>query len=121
MRLVRFTYMGEAWTVYLVPESELSSITDNEEDAALVKASDREIFFSDSHVDIQTVRHELWHMAYHYRYMHDAGLTAEQIEEVSCTQFGHEGAILVRLADKLHAALNRLRTMVTDSEININE
>lgn len=119
MRLVRFNYMGEAWTVYLVPDSELHSITDNEEDAALVKASDKEIFFSDSHVNIQTVRHELWHMAYHYRYMHDAELTAEQVEEVSCTQFGHEGPTLVELSAKVYLALDRLKTMMTDSEIKI--
>ena len=115
MKYVSFSYKGDKWNCYLVPEKEADDFFEDDNTAAEVQFDKREIYINDFFINSEIVMHELFHMAVGYQYVKDSELTFHQSEELFCNLFAQEGIQLVELSKKLNEQLKKLKEHPEDT------
>jgi hypothetical protein len=96
---------GNDWTVYLTGPEDYAKIN-GEDSAAMTWTTQRQIYFRTDEINIDVVRHELFHAYFAESHIESANLTAIQAEEVGCSIFGEYGETIVKQARELKKELS---------------
>lgn len=120
MKIVKYTFKGDDWKAYLVPHDEVEEFL-GPNTLAEVQWDKKEIYFDDSELTKEIVKHELIHMSIGYQYVHDSGLNFHQSEELFCNIFAFEGDILLSLSSEIYNSLILLKNSDTLEEVTIGE
>ncbi len=126
MKIVRFSYRGDAWVSYLIPKDEMTEFIDEgtDETAAFIDSSKSEIYFNDDvqYFKLSTILHELLHMARSYQYLDSMSVDFDNAEEFFCELFAEEGETLIELGKNILKAFNKLqKNNIDDDEIVLKE
>lgn len=117
MKLVRFKWKGDDWNAYLIDKDEMGEFVEDEigqETAAEVQWDKKEVYFNDVDLDIQTVRHEVVHIATGYHYLENVDPNFHQAEEFFCDLFAYDGESMLKLSKDLYKKLSELKLSKDD-------
>ena len=117
MKLVRFKYRGDDWNAYLIDKDEMGEFVEDkadEETAAQVEWDKKEMYFNDVDLNIETVRHEIIHVATGYHYLENVDPSWHQAEEFFADLFGYDGEALLKLSRDLYKKLEELKKSKDD-------
>lgn len=122
MKVARFKYMGDTWTVYVTDPDEVAQLADSPDCPAFVEPDDKQIYFANTYeLNAANIRHELWHVSFHYRYLDSTtNMSVSDVEEVSAETFAHEGEKLVELANILEKKLKELVESKSEEDMEID-
>jgi hypothetical protein len=114
--------MGDTWTIYLTSPEEVAQLADDPSCPAFVEPDDRQIYFSNTYdLNSVNIRHELWHVCFHYRYLDSTiGLSVQDVEEISAETFAREGEKLVQLSILLEKKLKELAESKSEEDMEID-
>lgn len=118
MKMIRFTWRSDDWNAYLVDKEEFSEFVEDkvdEETAAEVHWYKKEVYFNDEDLDIETVRHEVVHIATGYHHIQNLGLDLDQSEEFFCDLFAYDGEDILKLSKELFKKLEELKASKDDN------
>lgn len=97
----------DTWTIYVVDEND--NVIADETSEAETDFEKSEIYFRPEGIKLTTVRHELWHLFFHYTFTTTASLAALEMEEVSAELFCYQADKILKLADEVYSELVKLR------------
>lgn len=112
MKLVRFKWRNEDWNAYVIAKDEFGDFVEDkgdEDTAAEVQWYKKEVYFNEEHMDIETIRHEVVHIATGYHHIQNLNLNAEQCEEFFCDLFAMDGEDILKLSKELFKKLEELK------------
>lgn len=113
MKFVRFTYKGDKWIAYIVPNDEMGDFVEDATDNTLAEVQwfKKEVYFSnhDDSIKLETILHELFHIAAGYHHVQNCNLDYDQAEEFFCDLFAIDGEEVLKLGKELEKYLVRLR------------
>jgi hypothetical protein len=91
---------GEEWTIYYEATQKAfkSKFKDSGEAAAITNIVTRYIYFQPGYTDLPTIIHELVHAYYSTLCLHSASIEADQMEEIFCEMFAHNGKEILKQA-----------------------
>lgn len=100
----------EAWLIKLVPPEEFVSTHGEEFEgtAALTDLEKKEIHFRTDEIDIEYVRHELFHAYFNLLMLKDIELKKDDTEEMSANVIGKYGEELIKNSKKIIKYLLKL-------------
>ena len=105
MRVKKIKIRDETWTFKLVSEKTLNKHFEEDWAAAFVDTAAKKVLLAKEHIDLNVIRHELWHIFFSHTYTNSAILTPEQVEEVSADLFAAKGKEIWDLAEFLQKSL----------------
>lgn len=112
MKTLRFKYRGDDWNWYIAPEEEINHLAEDAGTPQFVEVLNKEVYIQDNYeLNLRNVLHELWHVAFSYRYIETANLDSHQTEEISQETFSFEGPMLVELGTKMLRALQDMKKL----------
>ena len=69
----------------------------------------REIYIRDGELNLDTVRHELWHVYLAYCYIADTSLEYDDMNEITASLFADRAPMILKKADEVYTKLLALR------------
>ena len=121
MKLVRTTINDDEWHIYLVPQSDMRVIKDDDTDPAATTDTDtKEIHIVEEEFEYSILAHEVFHAYAHYLFLWDTELSIKDYEEVMANLFAYKGKAMQKKTDEIYAALLKLRSQGnTEEELTI--
>lgn len=104
---------GNTWTVYLATPERYVELNGTDS-AAVTWPNHKKIYFRTDEVNVEVVRHELFHAYFAESHVESADLTALQAEEVSCSIFGEYGDQITKQARELKRWLSATSKKVVE-------
>ena len=98
---------GDEWTIYLAEDED--DVIADDGSAAETDFASREIYVRKSDLDLNVVRHELWHAFAGYTYLEDTDISVANCEEVAACLFADRGSLIINKADECYKRLCELR------------
>ena len=105
--MIKVSIKGDAWKIYVFDHDEYVSKF-GEGTSGFTDTKRRQVFFSADDLDLELVRHELFHCYASYLYHDAVELTQDQIEEIYAEMFSKEGTKMIQKATDI---FNKLRGM----------
>ncbi len=107
MKYFKHTINDSEWNVYLCDKENMASLYDHQTDtaAAFVEPRKREIYFDESELNLEIVRHEMTHVALHYLFLADSDVKYNDLEEIFCEFIAHRLDWLNKLIDDVYSKL----------------
>ncbi len=93
--------------IYLTEDDD--DVIAKEDSAAETDFASREIYVRKTDLDLNVVRHELWHAFAGYTYLEDTSISVHDAEEVAACLFADRGSVIISKADECFAKLVALR------------
>ena len=108
MEYFKYQINEDEWTIYLIDDHD--NVVSDEDNAATTSFSDKEMFFRKGDINIQHIRHELWHVYFGYCYLGDTNnITIDDLEEISASLFGDKAEKIIERARYIEKQLIKLR------------
>lgn len=107
MKFFQTTILNDVWTIYLADDTDVVSM--EEEDAAHVDLGTKEVFIRENYLNLENVRHEMFHLYTKYCFIGSATLNQDQMEEVACELFANRGPEMLAKAEEIHVKLMELK------------
>ena len=98
---------GDQWTIYLAEDDD--NVIADEEAAAQTDFLAREVYLRRGDLQLNIVRHELFHAYAGYCYLEDTSISIHDAEEVFAALFADRGETILRKADEVFERLCGLR------------
>lgn len=103
--MIRTTIKGDRWKIFVFESEEFVSKF-GEGMSAFTDSKRKQVFFDSEDLDLEVVRHELFHAYASYLCLDAATLSNEQLEEIYAELFAKEGTKMIQQATDL---FNKLR------------
>lgn len=105
--MIKIKIKGDTWKVQVFDNEEFVEKF-GEGMAAFADVERHQMFFDAEDLNLQVVRHEVFHAFTSYLHLDAVALQPEQLEEIYCEMFAKDGPKMMALSQKLFTRLRRM-------------
>lgn len=105
---IKFKVNGHNWKIRAIDADEMKEIRADGDFAGLCVPQDRIIYVDESHIDFETICHELYHAYFWYLHLDDVNnLSIGDFEEITASHFAANAEEIIKKARQLTKDLQK--------------